>query len=110
MSDLQSFFSDCLNKELIRVILSNPSSKDGVLKICVRPVLKGDTLLFQIEEYTKTQVFHKNLDAKTAGELLTGKMLSASDALVFRNAVAETRNYTANILVSKKGTVTIKKR
>lgn len=110
MSDLQSFFSDCLNKELIRVILSNPSSKDGVLKICVRPVLKGDTLLFQIEEYTKTQVFHKNLDAKTAGEFLTGKMLSASDALVFRNAVAETRNYTANILVSKKGTVTIKKK
>ena len=54
MSDLQSLFTDCLNETLIRVILSNPSSKDGVIKICARPVLKNKSLLFQIEEYTKT--------------------------------------------------------
>ena len=40
MSDLQSLFTDCLNETLIRVILSNPSSKDGVIKICARPILK----------------------------------------------------------------------
>ena len=109
MSDLHTLFADSLNKELIRVILSNPSSKDGVIKICARPVLKNDELLFQIEEYTKTQVFHKNLNAADACAYLAAK-LSIGDAAPFRNAVVETQSFTANVLVSKKGTVTIKKK
>ena len=112
MSDLQSHFTDCLNETLIRVILSNPSSKDGVIKICARPVLKNKTLLFQIEEYTKTQVFHKNLTAGDAGSYLTGKLSSdtSSQTASFKNALVETQSFTANVLVSKKGTITIKKK
>lgn len=112
MSDLQSLFTDCLNETLIRVILSNPSSKDGVIKICARPVLKNKSLLFQIEEYTKTQVFHKNLTADDAGSYLTGKLSSdtSSQTAAFKNALVETQSFTANVLVSKKGTITIKKK
>ena len=112
MSDLQSLFTDCLNETLIRVILSNPSSKDGVIKICARPVLKNKSLLFQIEEYTKTQVFHKNLTAGDAGSYLTGKLFSdaSSQTAEFKNALVETKSFTANVLVSKKGTITIKKK
>ena len=112
MSDLQSLFTDCLNETLIRVILSNPSSKDGVIKICARPVLKNKSLLFQIEEYTKTQVFHKNLTAGDAGSYLTGKLFSdtSSQTASFKNALVETQSFTANVLVSKKGTITIKKK
>lgn len=112
MSDLQSLFTDCLNETLIRVILSNPSSKDGVIKICARPVLKNKSLLFQIEEYTKTQVFHKNLTAGDAGSYLTGKLSSdtSSQTAAFKNALVETQSFTANVLVSKKGTITIKKK
>lgn len=112
MSDLQSLFTDCLNETLIRVILSNPSSKDGVIKICARPVLKNKSLLFQIEEYTKTQVFHKNLTADDAGSYLTGKLSSdaSSQTAEFKNALVETQSFTANVLVSKKGTITIKKK
>ena len=112
MSDLQSLFTDCLNETLIRVILSNPSSKDGVIKICARPVLKNKSLLFQIEEYTKTQVFHKNLTAGDAGSYLTGKLSSdaSSQTAEFKNAPVETKSFTANVLVSKKGTITIKKK
>lgn len=112
MSDLQSLFIDCLNETLIRVILSNPSSKDGVIKICARPVLKNKSLLFQIEEYTKTQVFHKNLTAGDAGSYLTGKLSSdtSSQTAEFKNALVETKSFTANVLVSKKGTITIKKK
>ena len=112
MSDLQSLFTDCLNETLIRVILSNPSSKDGVIKICARPVLKNKSLLFQIEEYTKTQVFHKNLTAGDAGSYLTGKLSSdtSSQTASFKNALIETKSFTANVLVSKKGTITIKKK
>lgn len=112
MSDLQSLFTDCLNETLIRVILSNPSSKDGVIKICARPMLKNKSLLFQIEEYTKTQVFHKNLTAGDAGSYLTGKLSSdtSSQTASFKNALVETQSFTANVLVSKKGTLTIKKK
>ena len=112
MSDLQSLFTDCLNETLIRVILSNPSSKDGVIKICARPVLKNKSLLFQIEEYTKTQVFHKNLTAGDASSYLTGKLCSdtSSQTASFKNALVETKSFTANVLVSKKGTITIKKK
>lgn len=112
MSDLQSLFTDCLNETLIRVILSNPSSKDGVIKICARPVLKNKSLLFQIEEYTKTQVFHKNLTAGDASSYLTGKLSSdtSSQTASFKNALVETKSFTANVLVSKKGTITIKKK
>ena len=112
MSDLQSLFTDCLNETLIRVILSNPSSKDGVIKICARPVLKNKSLLFQIEEYTKTQVFHKNLTAGDAGSYLTSKLSSdtSSQTASFKNALVETKSFTANVLVSKKGTITIKKK
>ena len=112
MSDLQSLFTDCLNETLIRVILSNPSSKDGVIKICARPVLKNKSLLFQIEEYTKTQVFHKNLTAGDAGSYLTSKLSSdtSSQTASFKNALVKTQSFTANVLVSKKGTITIKKK
>ena len=112
MSDLQSLFTDCLNETLIRVILSNPSSKDGVIKICARPVLKNKTLLFQIEEYTKTQVFHKNLTAGDAGSYLTGKLSSdtSSQTASFKNALVETKSCTATVRVSKKGTITIKQK
>mgnify|MGYP001379763004 FL=1 len=112
MSDLQSLFTDCLNETLIRVILSNPSSKDGVIKICARPMLKNKSLLFQIEEYTKTQVFHKNLTAGDAGSYLTGKLSSdtSSQTASFKNALVETQSFPANVLVSKKGTITIKKK
>lgn len=112
MSDLQSLFTDCLNETLIRVILSNPSSKDGVIKICARPMLKNKSLLFQIEEYTKTQVFHKNLTAGDASSYLTGKLSSdtSSQTSSFKNALVETQSFTANVLVSKKGTITIKKK
>ena len=112
MSDLQSLFTDCLNETLIRVILSNPSSKDGVIKICARPMLKNKSLLFQIEEYRKTQVFHKNLTAGDASSYLTGKLSSdtSSQTASFKNALVETKSFTANVLVSKKGTITIKKK
>lgn len=112
MSDLQSLFTDCLNETLIRVILSNPSSKDGVIKIYARPMLKNKSLLFQIEEYTKTQVFHKNLTAGDASSYLTGKLSSdtSSQTASFKNALVETKSFTANVLVSKKGTITIKKK
>lgn len=112
MSDLQSLFTDCLNETFIRVILSNPSSKDGVIKICARPMLKNKSLLFQIEEYTKTQVFHKNLTAGDASSYLTGKLSSdtSSQTASFKNALVETQSFTANVLVSKKGTITIKKK
>ena len=110
MSDLHELFTDCLNEKLVRIILSNPSLKNGVLKIFVRPIKKGASLLFQIEEYTKTQVFHKNMSADDASLYLLNKMLLTGEDVRFRNASIETLYFNANVMISKKGTVTIKKK
>ena len=47
---------------------------------------------FQIEEYTKTQVFHKNLTAGDAGSYLTSKLSSdtSPQTASFKNALVET--------------------
>ena len=103
MSDLQSLFTDCLNETLIRVILSNPSSKDGVIKICARPVLKNKSLLFQIEEYTKTQVFHKNMSKDDAVSYLCSLIPSR-----FLQGQLDAAGQSTVILANKKGTVTVK--
>ena len=74
-------------------------------------MLKNKSLLFQIEEYTKTQVFHKNLTAGDAGSYLTGKLSSdtSSQTASFKNALVETKSiYRQCSCEQKKGTITIK--
>ncbi|MDO5146793.1 MAG: SAM-dependent methyltransferase [Eubacteriales bacterium] len=53
---------DNLNEELIRITVSNPRKAEEIKKYSLRPVLVKETLVFQMESYTKTQVFHENLD------------------------------------------------
>ena len=55
MESLQDLLVDILNIDFIQGILSNPRTKDGVLKIKVRPVEKKGSLYFQFESFTATQ-------------------------------------------------------
>ena len=54
MESLQELLVDILNIDFIQGILSNPRTKDGVLKIKVRPVEKKGSLYFQFESFTGT--------------------------------------------------------
>lgn len=61
MNQWKEILEYCLNRELQKIILSNPREKDGVRKIEIRPVLIRGRLVFQASAYTQKQVKHYNL-------------------------------------------------
>lgn len=104
MEEIRNLLNLVLNIELIRAILSNPRSKDGVQKMKVRPVEKNGELLFQLERFTKTQAFHENLPCGAAAEKLLEEMEE------FKQLQIETVSEEYTVLVSKKGKVSVKKK
>lgn len=97
---------DCfLNGELERMIFSNPRSREHYIKMTVRPLILKGALKFQVEEFTEKQAFQKNMDRDEAAAYLQKQLKE-----LYRNAEAVSRLGTMNILVGKKGTVTVKKK
>lgn len=91
------------NEQLHQMIFSNPVQKDGILKVRIRPVNLRGRLLFQAEELVGTQAFHKNLLPEEVCDYVTG-LLSGG----LRNGEVISGLGSAVVLVSKKGTVTVK--
>ena len=105
MDKLEAFVQEIITPGLASLTLSGPRGDAPFVKVRIRPAtVKGD-VVYQAEQYTKTQVFHRNLDAAEAKEYLE-EMLSGS----FKQAQAETAEAGYTVLVGKKGTVTVKKR
>ena len=95
---LASMLDDFINEQLDQIVLSNPAEKDHLLKVKVRPMLMKGALVFQAEEFTRTQAFHKNMSAKELKVYLTDQ-LSGS----FKQAEVLSELGSATVLVSKKG-------
>ena len=55
MQELISLLEEELSDQLEQIVLSNARTKDGVLKVKIRPVLMGSDLLFQ---FTTFSAFH----------------------------------------------------
>ncbi len=104
MNELKQVLQEQLNIDFLSATLSNPRQKDGATKIKVRPLLKDDKLIFQLESFAGNQVFHKNAEANEAVELILSHMEN------MKQMQLETRTEIYTILVSKKGKVTIKKK
>lgn len=104
MEDIKKFLMELLNDKLIRIVISNPRDRDGVIKVKVRPVLKKGELLFQAEEFTKTQAFHKNCGKDEMGTAILEYMER------FRQLQAETTAEDVVLLISKKGKVTLRRK
>jgi len=102
MENLRRLLQENLNIDFVSAILSGPRGKDGILKVKVRPLLKKDTLLFQLEIFRGNQAFHKNLAAEEAAEEMFLIMKEMKQLQV------ETKKQTCTALVSRKGKVTIK--
>ena len=51
------FLDDGLNQ----IIFSSPVNSSGLTKARVRPLYLKGSLVFQLEEFTERQAFHKNL-------------------------------------------------
>ena len=103
--ELKKIFQQMLNIDLIQMILSNSKDADRAGKVKIRPVLLKGEVLFQETIYRNTQVFHKNF---TAEELLP-RLVEYMENL-FGQAQIRGTTCEANVLVSKKGKVTIKKK
>ncbi len=93
-----------LNIHFVSAVLSGPREKDGIKKVKVRPLLKKDTLFFQLETFRGNQVFHRNLEAAAAVQELFALMGG------MKQLQMETKEYTYTVLVSKKGRASIKKK
>ena len=105
MERLKNILEEQLSEELAQIIISNPRRAALAQKIKIRPVLLKDELNFQITEYKGKQVFHENLKKEDTSEYIINQMEN-----FFGQMVLESRTKTVNMLVSKKGTVTIKQK
>lgn len=81
------------------------ATREPYLKLTVRPLLLRGALAFQTEEFTEKQAFQKNQNAEKTAEYLLGELENR-----YRNAEIASLHGIVNILISKKGTVTIKEK
>ncbi len=105
MKDDTKVFRQVLNEKLIQIILSNTREADRAVKAKIRPVLIKGELFFQETLYRGTQVFHANFNREEMAERLEEYMES-----LFRQAQVSCETEDISVLVSKKGTVTIKRK
>ncbi|MFI3236579.1 MAG: SAM-dependent methyltransferase [Lachnospiraceae bacterium] len=101
--ELTYILEESINKALIQVIISNPTSKEGASKVKLRPVLIKDSLLIQETRYVGTQVLHTNLSVEEAISCIEAYMDED-----FKQCLIQTEAKEHTILVSKKGKITIK--
>ena len=104
MEEIIQFLAGILNREFIRAVFSNPRVKDNVVKAKLRPMEQKGEPLFQLESFTKTQAFHKNLTVEETKDELA-KLLEE-----FRQVQVETVSEDITVLISKKGKATIKRK
>ena len=104
MESLNNILKKSLNKEFLLAIISNPREKGGIVKIKIRPVEHKDNILYQCEEHRNNQVFHHNLNEEEAAGYIENAMQE------FKQMQMETRKFRYQVLVSKKGKMTIQRR
>ena len=104
-TDLRELFRQLSGEKLIQINLSNSKNADRAAKAKIRPVLMRGELSFQETIYRGTQVFHTNY----AFDELMAKIVDDMETL-YRQAQIICTDEEITILVSKKGTVTVKRR
>lgn len=103
--ELNQLIQEIKEDGLIDAVLSNPASGSEMEKVRIRPVRIKEENLWQITVYQNNQVFHSNCNQDETFETLHGYI-----GAPFKQAQIETVHFRSVILVSKKGTVTIKKK
>ena len=104
MDSIKEVLNHTLNKQLKQIIISNPRDKEKYIKIKIRPTMQGERLVFHVEKLTKTQAFHENLDKE-------GCITAIDDfSKAFGQIQVYTELFNTNILISKKGKVSIGKK
>lgn len=100
---LESMLDLFANEWLMQMVISNPVNREKIQKVKIRPTLLKNAVVFQAEELVGTQAFHKNLTVQELKEYVRGRLEAD-----FRQAEVLSELGSATVLVSKKGTMTVK--
>lgn len=98
LQELRSLITDTL----LDITISNPEKTETLTKIKIRQMELKGKVQYQIEEFTKTQAFHKNLSLSELQELFPAYFENR-----FRQAQLHLKGEDVQILVSKKGSLSI---
>ena len=102
MEFLLTKIKENLNEQMLLLTISNPRKAEEVKKYNIRPILVKDKLVFQSAAYTKTQVFHKNLNKRELLEEVE-KILP-----LYKQVQLQTSGAELTELINKKGKAAIK--
>ncbi|MDO5349837.1 MAG: SAM-dependent methyltransferase [Lachnospiraceae bacterium] len=102
---LEILFEEFLDVELLQIFFSNSADKEKMLKAKVRPFLLNGRLVFQLEKFIGKQAFHQNLSKDEAAACFAALLNEP-----FRQCEIQSGKGWAQVLVSRKGTITIKRK
>lgn len=105
---MRKIVGQMLNGDLEQMILSNSKDTAQASKIKIRPVLIKNELVFQETLYRGTQVFHENFSKDQMEDRILSNMEKLFGQAQFKGRSEDGLIGEGTILVSKKGTVTIK--
>lgn len=105
---IRKIVGQMLNRDLEQLIMSNSRDSKQASKIKVRPVLIKEQLLFQETVYRGTQVFHSNFSKEEMEERILDNMEKMFGQAQIKGLSTDGEIAEGTILVSKKGTVTVK--
>ena len=105
MEELKALLAACLGEDLVHMIISGARTKDGVIRIRIRPVLKKGKLMYQSAARRGKQEFHANRSLEEITDDILGWMEKD-----FRQLQVQMKDRLITVLVSKKGKVTIKEK
>lgn len=104
MDEIIKLIGKYADEGLEQIILSK-SFDATITKVKIRPVILKQKLAFQAESFKGAQVFHDNLTADELSEFVEKLLLGP-----LHQGELHHKNADATILVSKKGTVTVKEK
>lgn len=105
MDELRQGLDYFLNEQMSQAVFSNPCDREVVQKVKLRPLMLRGQLIFQAEEFRGKQAFHQNLSKEEAAAYVEG-LLEGS----FRQMELSSSLGSMHVLVSKKGTMTVKRK
>lgn len=90
---------------IISAVASNPRDKEKVSKVKIRPLVIRESQVYQAESFRGTKAFHENIEPGQMAKYIENLMEQD-----FKQLEIDTEQRRITVLVSKKGTVTIKQK
>lgn len=105
MNTFKTSIEDMINQDLVSITISNPrKSNIQFKKIKVRPINLSQELQYQVESFTKTQAFHKNITR----DMLLNKLNELYEVNDYKQMDIYTVIKDYHMLINKKGAINLK--